>query len=241
MKHIRPYPSSSKSKKEQVEEMFDNISGKYDVLNRLLSFKIDVRWRKKLIQRLGDKEAFKLIDIATGTGDLAIEIAKQKPNIQIIGFDLSQKMLEIGKKKIEKAGLSNQIEMMKGDAENMPFEDASFDMATVAFGVRNFENLDKGLLEINRVLKPNGLLLILEFSKPKGWFAPIFNFYFKFLLPKIGKLISKDAKAYSYLYDSAKAFPEGENLKNFILNCNFARVQLKRLTFGVVTIYECTK
>jgi len=237
---IKPYLDSKNTKKEQVEEMFDNISGNYDFLNRLLSLKIDVNWRNQLVEKVKSKNPKKILDVATGTGDLVIEQAK-KIDAEFIGLDLSQKMLNVGIYKIEKGKLAHKIKMIKGDAENLPFENNTFDAVTVSFGVRNFENLKKGLNEMNRVLKPNGTLYILEFSKVEGFFAPLFMFYFKYILPTIGKIISKDSRAYTYLPDSVEAFPYGENFKNIILSQGFSKVNYKKLTFGVASLYEATK
>ncbi len=240
MSEVKPY-NKGQSKKEEVEEMFDNISGNYDFLNRLLSLRIDTLWRDKIVQSIKASGAKNILDVATGTGDLAIELVKAIPDAQVTGFDLSQKMLDVGVEKIEKKGLSNQITMIKGDAENMPFPDNEFEAITVAFGVRNFQHLDKGLSEMARVLKSGHTLYILEFSKIEGPLAPLFNFYFKNILPNLGKLISKDSRAYTYLPDSVEAFPYGDSLKEIILSQGFSSVNYKKLTFGVATIYECTK
>jgi demethylmenaquinone methyltransferase/2-methoxy-6-polyprenyl-1,4-benzoquinol methylase len=237
---VKPYFNTNSSKKEQVEEMFDNISEKYDFLNRLLSLKIDVSWRNKLVEKVKLRNPKKVLDIATGTGDLVIEQAK-KIDAQFVGLDLSQKMLNVGIQKVQQENLQNKIQMIKGDAENLSFQDGEFDVVTVSFGVRNFENLNKGLNEMSRVLNQNGVLYILEFSKVEGFFAPIFTFYFKNILPTIGKIISKDSRAYTYLPDSVDAFPNGENLKNIILLNGFTKVNYKKLTFGVATLYECIK
>ncbi len=240
MSEVKPY-NKGQSKKEEVEEMFDNISGNYDFLNRLLSLRIDTLWRDKIVQSIKASGAKNILDVATGTGDLAIELVKAIPGAQVTGFDLSQKMLDVGVEKIEKKGLSDQITMIKGDAENMPFSDNEFEAITVAFGVRNFQHLDKGLSEMARVLKSGHTLYILEFSKIEGPLAPLFNFYFKNILPNLGKLISKDSRAYTYLPDSVEAFPYGDSLKEIILSQGFSSVNYKKLTFGVATIYECTK
>lgn len=237
---VKPYFNTNTTKKEEVEEMFDNISEKYDFLNRLLSLKIDVSWRNKLVEKVKQRNPKKVLDIATGTGDLVIEQAK-KIDAQFVGLDLSQKMLNVGIKKVQQENLQNKIVMVKGDAENLNFQNGEFDVVTVSFGVRNFENLNKGLNEMSRVLNQKGVLYILEFSKVEGFFAPIFTFYFKNILPTIGKLISKDSRAYTYLPDSVDAFPYGEKLKNIILLNGFTKVNYKKLTFGVATLYECIK
>lgn len=241
MSTVNPYSESDLSKKEQVEQMFDNISGKYDLLNRILSMGIDVRWRKKVVKSVKKANPKKVLDIATGTGDLAIQIAKST-QAQITGFDLSAGMLEVGRKKVTKEKLDDRIEMIQGDAENMPFEDNSFDVITVAFGVRNFENLKKGLDEIYRVLKPGGKFIILEFSQPESFpMKQLYAFYSKNILPKIGKQISKDESAYTYLPDSVKAFPYGEEMKKILKNSNFSKSSDKKLTFGIASIYESLK
>lgn len=241
MSTVNPYSESNLSKKEQVEQMFDNISGKYDLLNRILSMGIDVRWRKKVVKSVKKANPKKVLDIATGTGDLAIQIAKST-QAQITGFDLSAGMLEVGRKKVTKEKLDDRIEMIQGDAENMPFENNSFDVITVAFGVRNFENLKKGLDEIYRVLKPGGKFIILEFSQPESFpMKQLYAFYSKNILPKIGKQISKDESAYTYLPDSVKAFPYGEEMKKILKNSNFSKSSDKKLTFGIASIYESLK
>lgn len=241
MSTVKPYSDSDLSKKEQVEQMFDNISGKYDLLNRVLSMGIDIQWRNKVVKMVKKSAAKKVLDIATGTGDLAIAIAKAT-DAQITGFDLSAGMLEIGRKKVKEQNLDSRIEMIQGDAENMPFEDNSFDCITVAFGVRNFENLKKGLTEIHRVLKPGGQFIILEFSQPESFpMKQLYGFYSRQILPRVGKKISKDSSAYTYLPDSVEAFPYGEEMKNILKNTNFSETSDKKLTFGIASIYSCLK
>ena len=204
---VTPYKDSSLGKKEQVTQMFDTISGNYDNLNRVISFGIDVKWRKKVLKIVSDKKPKVILDIATGTGDLAILLAQTNAE-KIIGLDISAGMLEVGKKKVQEKNLSNIIELVLGDSENMPFEDNYFDAITVGFGVRNFENLEKGFSEILRVLKPNGVFVILETSIPDKFpYKQGYNFYSKNILPLIGKLFSKDNDAYGYLSESAAAFP----------------------------------
>ncbi|WP_348813014.1 bifunctional demethylmenaquinone methyltransferase/2-methoxy-6-polyprenyl-1,4-benzoquinol methylase UbiE [Flavobacterium maritimum] len=238
---ITPYKNSSLGKKEQVAQMFDTISGNYDNLNRVISFGIDIKWRKKVLQMVSKSNPKTILDIATGTGDLAILMAQTKAE-KIIGLDISEGMLEVGKKKITAKNLSNTIEMVLGDSENMPFEDNYFDAITVAFGVRNFENLEKGLAEILRVLKPNGLFVILETSVPdKTPYKQGYNFYSKNILPIIGKLFSKDDVAYGYLSESAAAFPYGEALNNILRKIGFIDVEAMPQTFGVATIYSASK
>lgn len=239
MEEITPY-NSIQSKKNQVENMFDNIASKYDFLNRLLSLRIDVFWRKTLVEWLKNDKPKLVLDVATGTGDLAIVIHKVL-GVRVIGLDLSQKMLNVGIEKIKALNLQNEISMLKGDAECLPFEDNQFDAVSVAFGVRNFENLEKGLEELKRVVKEKSNVYILEFSQVEGFFAPFYLFYFKYILPKIGQLISKDSQAYSYLPHSVHDFPYGEKMRNILLKIGFSKVEYKKLSLGIVTIYKATK
>jgi demethylmenaquinone methyltransferase/2-methoxy-6-polyprenyl-1,4-benzoquinol methylase len=238
---ITPYKDSSLGKKEQVAQMFDNISGNYDNLNRVISFGIDIKWRKKVLKIVSDKKPKIILDIATGTGDLAILMTQTNAE-KIIGLDISAGMLEVGKKKIEDKKLSNVIDMVLGDSENIPFEDNYFDAITVGFGVRNFENLEKGFAEILRVLKPNGVFVILETSVPdKTPYKQGYKFYSNNILPLIGKLFSKDNSAYGYLSESAAAFPYGEALNNILRKIGFIDVVAIPQTFGVATIYSASK
>ncbi|AOW08363.1 bifunctional demethylmenaquinone methyltransferase/2-methoxy-6-polyprenyl-1,4-benzoquinol methylase UbiE [Flavobacterium gilvum] len=240
-KEITPYKDSSLSKKEQVAKMFDNISGNYDNLNRVISFGIDVKWRRKVLQLVAKTQPENVLDIATGTGDLAI-LMTQTGAKKIIGLDISEGMLEIGKSKIEEKKLSQTIEMVLGDSENIPFEDNFFDAITVAFGVRNFEHLEKGLSEILRVLKPGGIFVVLETSVPeKTPYKQGYNFYSKNILPLIGKLFSKDNVAYGYLSESAASFPYGEAFNNILRKTGFISVEALPQTFGVATIYSASK
>ena len=238
---ITPYKNSTLGKKEQVAKMFDTISGNYDNLNRVISFGIDVKWRKKVLQLVAKSNPKIILDIATGTGDLAILMAQTKAE-KIIGLDISAGMLEVGKKKIAAKNLSNTIEMVLADSESIPFEDNYFDAITVAFGVRNFENLEKGLSEILRVLKPNGVFVILETSVPvKTPYKQGYSFYTKNILPLIGKIFSKDDVAYGYLSESASVFPYGEALNNILRKIGFIDVEAMPQTFGVATIYSASK
>ena len=240
-KNITPYKDSVLGKKEQVAQMFDTISENYDGLNRVISFGIDVKWRKKVLQLVSDKNPKTVLDIATGTGDLAILMTNTTAE-KIIGLDISAGMLEVGRNKIKAKNLSDKIEMILADSENMPFEDNTFDAITVAFGVRNFENLEKGLAEILRVLKPNGIFVILETSVPdKTPFKQGYTFYSKNILPLIGKLFSKDDSAYQYLSESASVFPYGEVLNNILRKIGFIEVKAMPQTFGVATIYSASK
>ncbi|WP_163397940.1 bifunctional demethylmenaquinone methyltransferase/2-methoxy-6-polyprenyl-1,4-benzoquinol methylase UbiE [Flavobacterium fluviatile] len=238
---ITPYKNSTLGKKEQVAQMFDTISGNYDNLNRVISFGIDVKWRKKVLKIVSSSKPKIILDIATGTGDLAILMAQSNAE-KIIGLDISAGMLEVGRKKIEEKKLSDRIELILGDSENIPFEDNYFDAITVGFGVRNFENLEKGFAEILRVLKPNGVFVILETSVPdKTPYKQGYRFYTKNILPVIGKLFSKDTSAYGYLSESAAAFPYGEALNNILRKIGFIDVVAMPQTFGVATLYSASK
>lgn len=233
---VKPYKEQG-SKKEQVAEMFDNISGRYDLLNHLLSLNIDKLWRRKAVRLIKPYEPMVLLDVATGTGDFAVELMSLNPT-EIKGIDISAGMLDVGKVKMKKKGLANVINLQLGDAENIDFENDHFDAITVAFGVRNFENLRAGLDEIRRVLKPGKPLAVLEFSKPRAFpFKQFYNFYFRFVLPAIGKTISSDPRAYTYLPESVKAFPEGQDFIKFMEAAGYNNVREYRLTFGIATIY----
>lgn len=240
-KKVTPYKDSGLNKKEQVEQMFDKISGNYDGLNRVISFGIDVKWRKKVIKMVEATNPDSVLDIATGTGDLAISMADTGAS-EIVGLDISEGMLAVGRKKIAARNLSERIKMVQADSEALPFEDNSFDAITVAFGVRNFENLEKGLGEIYRVLKPKGIFVILETSVPTKFpYKQGYKIHTKYLLPLIGKLFSKDKVAYSYLSESAAAFPYGEELNNILRETGFIDVEDLPQTFGVATIYKASK
>lgn len=240
-KTITPYKDSALGKKEQVTQMFDNISGSYDGLNRVISLGIDVKWRKKVVALVTEKNPETILDIATGTGDLVILMTATSAK-KIIGLDISAGMLEVGKQKIEDKNLTEKIDMILGDSENIPFPDNHFDAITVSFGIRNFETLDKGLAEIYRVLKPNGIFVILETSVPTKFpFKQGYTFYTKFILPIIGKIFSKDNKAYGYLSESAANFPFGEALNNILKKNSFIECKAMPQTFGVATIYTATK
>ena len=240
-KKVTPYKNSDLGKKEQVTQMFDNISGNYDSLNRVISFGIDISWRKKVVALLKEKKPQNILDIATGTGDLAINLVATGAK-EIVGLDISPGMLEVGKNKVAEKNLTKTIEMIVGDSENLPFKEHSFDAVTVAFGVRNFENLEKGLSEILRVLKPTGTLVILETSIPtKTPFKQGYKVYTKHILPLIGRLFSKDKTAYSYLSESAAAFPHGKAFNNILEKIGFIAIQDLPQTLGVASIYVATK
>lgn len=237
MKIIKPY-SAQGSKKEQVAKMFNAISKQYDFLNRILSVGIDINWRNKTVRQVKNSGAKKILDVATGTADLAISLSKKIPNSSITGIDISSGMLEVGNKKIKQKKVSNNVNLVLGDGESLPFDNNSFDAVTVAFGVRNFENLEKGLMEMVRVLKPGGILAILEFSKPKSApFKQIYFLYFKYILPALGRWISKDPSAYSYLPASVEAFPYGNNFLDKLKNAKLERLKIRSLTFGIASLY----
>jgi demethylmenaquinone methyltransferase/2-methoxy-6-polyprenyl-1,4-benzoquinol methylase len=239
--NVTPYKDSGLGKKEQVAQMFDTISGNYDGLNRVISFGIDVKWRKKVLKLVAAKNPKTILDIATGTGDLAILMAQTGAQ-EIIGADISEGMMEVGRKKVVDKGLDGRIQLVYGDSEKLPFADAYFDAITVAFGIRNFETLDKGLAEILRVLKPGGIFVILETSVPvKFPFKQGYKMYSKYLLPLIGRLFSKDREAYAYLSESASVFPHGEALNNILRKIGFIQVKNLPQTMGVATIYSASK
>jgi len=238
---VTPYKNSELGKKEQVEKMFDRVSTNYDFLNRILTFGVDIKWRKRVVKIIAKNNPKQLLDIATGTGDFAIMLAKINPE-KVIGLDISQGMLDKGIEKIKNKKLESLIDMIQGDSENMPFEDNTFDGITIGFGVRNFENLDKGLQEIRRVLKPGGVLAILETSQPEKFpMKQLFKFYSKYIIPTIGGLFSKDKSAYSYLPESAAAFPYGKNFNNILQKNGFNNATNKPLTFGIASIYTAKK
>jgi demethylmenaquinone methyltransferase / 2-methoxy-6-polyprenyl-1,4-benzoquinol methylase len=235
--NIVPYKQQNSSKKEQVAQMFDNISPKYDFLNHFLSAGIDIYWRKQAIKLLKSEQPKTILDVATGTADFAFEAIKLNPD-KIIGVDISEGMLAHGRTKIQKKKLQHIIELQTGDSENLPFEDNFFDAVIVSFGVRNFENLEQGLENIYRVLKPNGSVVILEFSKPRYFpMKQLYNFYFKNILPWLGRRISSDSSAYTYLPASVQAFPDGKEFVTILEKIGFNQTKCKRLTFGISSIY----
>ena len=238
---IKPYNNSSKGKKEQVAEMFDNIAPKYDFLNHFLSFGIDKTWRKRAIRLLMDYSPSSILDVATGTGDFAVESLKTGAQ-KIVGVDISEEMLAVGRTKIKALGVGHRISLQQGDSEELSFLDNSFDAVTVAFGVRNFENLSKGIDELFRVLKPGGIVCILEFSKPRYFpVKQLYSVYSFYILPFFGRLFSKDRSAYKYLPESVEGFADGEEFLNVLRNSGFNQTKQYRQTFGVATIYTGVK
>ncbi len=234
---VTPYKESDRSKKQQVAEMFDNISHKYDFLNHFLSMGIDKLWRKRAVKMIGKYHPKSVLDIATGTGDFAIESLKLNPK-RIVGVDISRGMLEKGVEKIQKKGYDKVITLEYGDSEQLPFEDGEFDAITVGFGVRNFENLEKGLSEMLRVLKDGGVAAVLEFSKPRKF--PVkqsYHFYSKYIMPKVGRSISKDDAAYTYLPESIEAFPEGDDFLDIYRKVGYKNVSRREVSGGIATIY----
>lgn len=241
-KSVTPYSDSSDSKKEQVAKMFNNISSTYDFLNHFMSLGIDVIWRKMAIRELLDQKPKYMLDVATGTGDFAFEALRILKPEKIIGVDISEGMLAVAKEKIIKRNLQDKLEVSLGDSEKLLFPDNEFDAITVAYGVRNFENLSQGLADMLRVLKPAGKVVILEFSKPKVFpVKQAYNFYFKYITPSIGKLFSKDASAYSYLPESVAAFPDGENFVELMRKVGFQNTKHRPLAFGICSIYTGIK
>lgn len=239
---MKPY-NEEQSKKEQVEEMFDNIAPTYDRLNHIMSFNIDRVWRRRVMRIVRRSKARRIMDLATGTGDLAIAMAKRVDRTQILGIDLSEEMLEVARAKVQKQGLEERIMLEKGDAENLTMvADGSIDAVTVAFGVRNFENMERGLSEIYRTLRAEGKLVVLEFSMPKNRFVRwVYSYYAHRLLPRIGAMISKDRRAYTYLPESVEEFPAPERFAEILKSVGFSSVKLRSQSCGIAYIYEATK
>ena len=234
---VKPYGDEDKSKKQEVAEMFNNISKKYDFLNHFLSVGIDKIWRKKAVAQFKDIQPKRLLDLATGTGDFALALLKLNPT-EIVGMDISAGMLDVGREKMKQKGVSDIISMQLGDSENLPFEDGYFDGLTVGFGVRNYENLEKGLSEMLRVLRPGGKLVVLEFSRPQQpLFRKMCDFYTNVITPGVGRLFANNKDAYQYLNDSVQAFPEGAQFLNILNDAGFTQTYLKKLSFGICTIY----
>jgi demethylmenaquinone methyltransferase/2-methoxy-6-polyprenyl-1,4-benzoquinol methylase len=240
-KVVKPYGTDDKSKKEEVAEMFNKISKRYDFLNHFLSVGIDRIWRRKAVNMLKEIQPKRILDLATGTGDFAIASLRLKP-AEIIGMDISEGMLEVGRQKMKKKGFDPIISMRLGDSENLPFEDNYFDALTVGFGVRNYENLEKGLSEMLRVVRPGGKLIILEFSKPKKFpVKQYYAFHSKYIIPFFGKRISKDDKAYAYLPESVAAFPEGKAFTDILEKLGYQQVKARLVSGGIATIYSGVK
>jgi len=239
---VLPDTGSAQSKRDQVAEMFNNIAGNYDFLNHFLSLGIDKIWRKKAIATIASAAPQHILDVATGTGDLAIAAADKMPAVHVTGVDIAVQMLEEGKKKIHTRGLDSRIVMDKADSESLPFTNGKFDAVMCAYGVRNFEHLEAGLKEMQRVLRPGGRLAILEFSRPRSFpFRQLYGFYFRYMLPLIGRLVSKHSRAYTYLPESVQAFPDGEQFCALLRRCGFKDPVAKPLTFGVTTLYVAGK
>lgn len=240
-KEVKPYGDLNKSKKEEVAQMFDNISAKYDFLNHFLSLGIDKIWRKKAVNMLSEINPYRILDIATGTGDFAIQSLTLLPD-EVIGVDISEGMLEKGREKMVKRKIDHIISMRSGDSEDLPFEDNYFDALTVGFGVRNFQNLELGLAEMLRVVRTGGKLVILEFSKPKRFpVKQYYAFHSKYIIPFFGKAISKDSSAYTYLPESVAAFPEGKDFEEILVKLGYKNVGAKLVAGGIATIYFGTK
>ncbi len=239
---VVPFEGSKLSKKEQIAHMFDDIASRYDFLNHFMSMGIDVTWRKKALNLLKPLKPATILDVATGTGDLAIMAQRRLHPEKVTGIDISEGMLAIGREKVAKAGLSDKITLQQGDSETISFPDATFDAITAAFGVRNFENLEKGLSEMCRVLKPGGKAVILEFSNPtKTPVKQLYNFYFRYITPWIGKWIARNKAAYCYLPNSVKAFPQSQAMCDILHKVGFQAVTCKTLTFGICSIYCATR
>ena len=241
MEEVKPYSDLDKSKKQQVTQMFDSIAPKYDALNHILSFGIDKLWRKKAVRIIKKHNPAKVLDVATGTGDFAFEMANAGIST-IIGSDLSTEMVQVAIQKAKKSENYKNVSFQIADAENLPFEPNTFDVVTVAFGVRNFENLKQGLSEMNRVLKTDGMAVIIEFSKPQFFlFSAIYNLYFKYMVPFIGRIISKDKKAYKYLFNSVDIFPYGKDFLNILQEVGYQNNKSISLSFGIANIYIAKK
>lgn len=238
---VVPYKEDPGAKKQQVARMFDSISRRYDFLNHFLSLGIDIAWRRRAIRILKDKHPKQILDVATGTGDFAIEALSLRPD-RVIGVDISEGMLEVGRKKVRDRKLEGLIELRSGDSEKLPFEDNFFDAVIVAFGVRNFENLSAGLREMLRVLRPGGTVVILEFSKPTKFpMKQLYNLYFTAILPRIGRWISRDDSAYRYLPESVQAFPYGSDFLRELSATGYKNPQCDPLTFGISSLYWASK
>ncbi len=238
---INPY-DNSRSKTEQVREMFDSIAPAYDFMNRAMTFGVDKCWRAKAVKMISRHAPMRILDVATGTGDLAVKLARKLHPQSVTGIDLSEGMIEVGRKKIEAAGLSDTITLMAGDCLAMPFDDNTFDCVTVAYGVRNFEHLDAGYREMLRVLRPGGMICVIELSTPQSPIVlPFYKFYTRHIIPAVGRMVSKDVRAYSYLPESIAAVPQGDEMLQLISEAGFVDCRFSRLTFGTCTIYTAVK
>ncbi len=241
VEEITPY-DNGRSKKEQVRTMFDNIAGTYDLLNRSLSLGIDKRWRKRMIREIKRETVHDVLDVATGTADVAVQIASAISDARITGVDLSEQMLRIGREKVHKHGLADRIRLRQADAEQLPFDTASFDAVTVAFGVRNFEHLHRGLTEMHRVLRKDGRIFVLEFSRPRTFpVKQLFGLYFRYILPMAGRMASRDKRAYAYLFESATAFPERAAFAGILEGAGFREAKFYPLSFGICSLYIAKK
>ena len=239
---VLPDAASKLSKKEQVAAMFDGIAGHYDFLNHFLSLGIDRGWRKKAIREVADIQPAAVLDVATGTGDMAIAAVKKIGNVKVTGVDISEGMLEVGRKKISEQSLSQAISLQSGDSEALPFNDGIFDAVMCAYGVRNFEHLEAGLRDMQRVLRPGGKVVILEFSHPKKFpVKQLYKFYFRYILPTVGKIVSRHSRAYTYLPESVMAFPEGKDFLAALSRCGFREAKARPLTLGITTLYTAFK
>ncbi len=239
--HIKPY-DAERAKTEQVREMFDSIAPAYDWMNRAMTFGIDKLWRRKAVRIVAGAQPDRIIDIATGTGDLAIALARSIRRADVTGIDLSKEMVAIGRRKVAESGLEDRVSLMTADCLAMPFDNASADAVTVAYGVRNFEHLDKGYAEMLRVLRPGGMLCVVELSTPVNPLVrPLYKLYTKFIIPAVGRLVSKDNRAYTYLPESIAAVPQGDDMLRLIREAGFTDTTFRRLTFGVCTIYTARR
>lgn len=239
--HIKPY-DRKRAKTEQVREMFDAIAPAYDWMNRAMTFGIDRRWRRLTVDRIAALSPCDIVDIATGTGDLAVSMARRMPHARVEGLDLSEGMIGIGRRKVAEAGLENRVTLTCGDCLNMPLPDASADVITVAFGVRNFEHLDRGYAEMCRVLRPGGRLFVLELSTPVNPLVrPFYRFYTRCIIPVLGRIVSKDVRAYSYLPESIAAVPQGDDMLSLIRDAGFTDTRYRRMTLGVCTLYTAVR
>lgn len=238
---VNPY-DDNRRKTEQVQEMFDSIAPAYDFMNRAMTFGVDKQWRSRAVKMIARRDPASILDVATGTGDLAIKMAQKLPDVKITGIDLSQGMIDIGQRKISEAGLQSRVNLVQGDCLSLPMPDAVFDCVTVAYGVRNFERLEAGYKEMLRVLRPGGMLCVIELSTPvRPVIKPLYRFYTHCIIPAVGRLVSKDVRAYTYLPESIAAVPQGDNMLQLMQSAGFEQCAYKSLTFGVCMIYTAYK